>query len=122
MRSAITTDQSPAPAGGYSQAIRWGDLLLTSGLTPRRLDGQLVDGPFAEQAAQVYANLSALAQAGGATLADALRVTVYLRDLGDAPEADAAFRAAFPEPRPARTTVHSAIPVAIEIDVILGIR
>jgi 2-iminobutanoate/2-iminopropanoate deaminase len=121
-REAIRTTDAPAPGGSYSQAIRWGDLLFVSGQTPRDLGRGDVGGSFSAQADQVYANLRAVAQAAGASIADALRVTVYLRDLGDFAEADAAFARAFPEPRPARTTVGAQLPVSIEIDAVFGIR
>ncbi|WP_037411185.1 RidA family protein [Candidatus Solirubrobacter pratensis] len=122
MRRAVSTNEAPPPAGSYSQAVRWGDLLLISGQTPRRTNGERMSGPFRDQAEQTYANVRALARAGGATMDDALRVTVYLQDHGDSAEADAAFAAAFPEPRPARTTIVCAIPFAIEVDAIFGIR
>jgi 2-iminobutanoate/2-iminopropanoate deaminase len=121
MREPISTDQSPPPGGRYSQAVRWGELLFISGQTPRDLDRKLVDGAFRTQAERVYANVRELAAAGGATMADALRVTVYLSDLKDAAEADDAFAAAFPEPRPARTTIGATIPVAIEVDAVFGV-
>ena len=121
-REAIRTSDAPAPGGSYSQAIRWGDLLFISGQTPRDLDRGDVGGSFSAQADQVYANLRAVAEAAGASIADALRVTVYLRDLDDFGEADAAFARAFPEPRPARTTVGAQLPVSIEIDAVFGLR
>jgi 2-iminobutanoate/2-iminopropanoate deaminase len=121
MREAITTDHSPPPGGSYSQAVRWGELLFISGQTPRDLNRELVDGPFSAHAEQVYANVRALAAAGGATMADALQVTVYLQDLKDTKAADAAFAAAFPEPRPARTTIGAQIPVSIEVDAVFGV-
>jgi 2-iminobutanoate/2-iminopropanoate deaminase len=122
MKDVVSTAAAPPPAGSYSQAVRWGDQLLISGQTPRRLDGTRMDGPFDEQSDQVYANVRALAEAGGAEMDDALRVTVYLRDAADAAAADAAFARAFAEPRPARTTIVCAIAVAIEVDAIFGVR
>ena len=121
-RVAIQTDLTPPAGGSYSQAIRWGDLLFISGQTPRDRDRNIVPGPFRAQAQRVYENLRLLAEAGGARLEDALKVTVYLADLADAAEADAAFADAFPEPRPARTTVGAQIPVAIEVDAVFGLR
>jgi 2-iminobutanoate/2-iminopropanoate deaminase len=121
MREVISTDRSPPPGGSYSQAVRWGSLLFISGQTPRDLERRLVGGTFRAQAEQVYANVRSLAAAGGATMADALRVTVYLRDLADTAEAEDAFAAAFPEPRPARTTIGAAIPVSIEVDAVFGV-
>jgi 2-iminobutanoate/2-iminopropanoate deaminase len=121
MREVISTDRSPPPGGSYSQAVRWGGLLFISGQTPRDLERRVVDGPFRAQAEQVYGNVRSLAAAGGATMADALRVTVYLRDLADTAEAEDAFAAAFPEPRPARTTIGATIPVSIEVDAVFGV-
>jgi 2-iminobutanoate/2-iminopropanoate deaminase len=122
MREAISTGDAPPPGGSYSQAIRWGDLLFISGQTPRDLERREVPGPFRAEAERVYANVRTLAAAGGAKMADALRVTVYLRDLADSAEADLAFAEAFPQPRPARTTVGAQIPVSIEVDAIFGVR
>lgn len=120
-RGAVGTSDSPPPGGAYSQAIRWGDLLYVSGQTPRDLERRPVGGSFREQAERTYANLQAVAEAGGATMASALRVTVYLRNFADAAVADEVFAAVFPEPRPARTTVACELPVSIEIDAIFGV-
>jgi 2-iminobutanoate/2-iminopropanoate deaminase len=97
-------------------------MLFVSGQTPRDLQRNDVPGPFRAQAERTYANLRAVAEAGGAMMADALQVTVYLRDRADALEADAVFAEVFPEPRPARTTIGADIPVTIEIDAVFGIR
>lgn len=120
-RDVVATSDAPPPGGSYSQAIRWGDVLHISGQTPRDLDRQLVEGSFREQAEQTYANLRAVADAGGASMATALKLTVYLRDFDDAAEADAVFAEVFPEPRPARTTIECVIPVSIEIDATFGV-
>ena len=122
-RVAVNSPSAPAAIGPYSHSVRAkGELLFISGQTPRDLDRGDVSGSFSAQADQVYANLRAVAEAAGASIADALRVTVYLRDLGDFGEADAAFARAFPEPRPARTTVGARLPVSIEIDAVFGLR
>ncbi|HLH64456.1 MAG TPA: Rid family hydrolase [Solirubrobacteraceae bacterium] len=121
-REQIRTSLAPPPGGSYSQAIRWGDLLFISGQTPRDTQRNLVPGPFREQAKRTYENLRLLAEAAGARLEDALKVTVYLADFDDAAEADAVFAEVFPEPRPARTTVGAHIPVSIEVDAVFGLR
>lgn len=115
-KQAVRTEAAPPPGGSYSQAIRYGGLLFISGQTPRDTQRQPVPGPFRNQADRVFANLLAIAFAAGSEPADALHLTVYLEDFKDFQEMDQAFAAAFPEPRPARTTVQSDIPVPIEVD------
>src|SRR3954470_9156273 len=121
LRSAVRTNDAPPPGGLYSQAIRWGDLLYVSGQTPRDLDRRPIGDTFREQAEQTYTNLRRVAEAGGATMATGLHLTVYLNDFADAAVADEVFAEVFPEPRPARTTVASDIPVPIEIDAVFGV-
>lgn len=83
-KTAIATDQAPAAIGPYSQAVRAGDLVFTSGqigLDPRT--GELVEGGVEAQTRRVLENLSQVLAAAGATWADVVRTTVYLADLGD---------------------------------------
>jgi enamine deaminase RidA (YjgF/YER057c/UK114 family) len=80
----------------------------------------MVTGSFREQAEQAFANLEAVAHAAGCTLAQAVRVGVYLRDMDDFAEMNALYRERIPAPLPARTTIHSNLPgFAIEVDAIL---
>jgi 2-iminobutanoate/2-iminopropanoate deaminase len=115
-RREVRTSNAPPPAGGYSQGISAGGFVFVSGQTPVGLDREPIRGPFAEQARRTFANVEAVAAASGASNADAVHLTVYLRDLGDFAEMDAAFRERFVKPRPARTTVKSDLPVPIEVD------
>lgn len=83
-KKAIATDQAPAAIGPYSQAVKVGDLVFTSGqigLDPRT--GELVEGGVEAQARRVLENLTHVLTAAGATWADVVRTTVYLADLGD---------------------------------------
>jgi enamine deaminase RidA (YjgF/YER057c/UK114 family) len=93
-----------------------------SGQTPRDLERREVVGPFRAQAERTYANLEAVAAAGGATLRDALQVTVYLRDGGDAAEADAVFAEVLPEPPPAGPQSVLRSRCQSRIDAVFGIR
>ena len=82
-KSAVSTGQAPAAIGPYTQAIRVGDLLYTSGqipLDPRSME--LVAGGIAEQTEQVMKNLGAVLAAAGAGFADVVKTTVFLKDLG----------------------------------------
>src|ERR671916_2549899 len=83
-RTAVSTESAPAAIGPYSQGMRVGDLLFCSGQVP--LDpssGELVKEDIEGQARRCLDNLSAVAEAAGASLADAVRCTVYLTDMGD---------------------------------------
>ena len=109
MRSAISTTQAPAAIGPYSQAIRSGDLLFTSGQIP--LDpatGNIVDGDITEQTRRVMANLGALLAAAGATFADVVKTTIFLVDMGDFAKVNAVYGPHFAAVPPARSTVQVA--------------
>ncbi|WP_199513548.1 RidA family protein [Nucisporomicrobium flavum] len=82
-KRAITTDKA-APAGGpYSQAVVAGDTVYLAGAVPALPDGTWVTGSFAEQAHAAFRNLAAVAEAAGASLDQAVRIGVYLRDFDD---------------------------------------
>jgi 2-iminobutanoate/2-iminopropanoate deaminase len=83
-RTTVSTDHAPAAIGPYSQAVRTGDLLFCSGqvaLDPST--GQLVKEDVEGQARRCLQNLTAVCDAAGASLASAVRCTVYLTDMGD---------------------------------------
>ena len=78
------------------------------------------EGGIAAQARQVFANLAAVAEAAGGSLADAVRVGVYLHTMADFGEMNVVYRQTFPEPLPARTTIETPLPgFLIEVDVVL---
>lgn len=104
-RSIISTPNAPAAIGTYSQAVRAGDTLYLSGqigLDPA--SGQLVEG-IENQIARVFANLKAVAEAGGASLADAVKLSVYLTDLANFARVNEAMAKHFSQPYPARAVV-----------------
>ena len=83
-RTTVSTDHAPAAIGPYSQAVRTGDLLFCSGqvaLDPST--GELVKEDVEGQARRCLQNLTAVCDAAGASLASAVRCTVYLTDMGD---------------------------------------
>lgn len=105
--------------------MRAGSLLFCSGQIPLDpLSGELVGAGAAEQARQCLANLVAVCEAAGASLADALRLTVYMTDLASFPEVNAVYESFFSEQPPARVTVGVArLPkgACIEIDAIVAL-
>jgi 2-iminobutanoate/2-iminopropanoate deaminase len=83
-RQTINTDKAPAAIGPYAQANRIGDLLYTSGQIP--LDpatGELVAAGIEEQTARALDNLKAVVEAGGGSMANVVKTTVFLQDMGD---------------------------------------
>lgn len=119
-KQQISSTGAPQPSGAYSQGIAAGGFVFLSGQGPFTPDGSLPEGGFAAQARQTFANLAAVAEAAGGSLADAVRVGVYLHDLADFAEMNDIYREAFPEPLPARTTIQTPLPgFGIEVDVVL---
>jgi len=120
---AISTPAAPAAIGTYSQAIRAGETVYISGQIP--LDpttGTLIEGSFQERVRQVFMNLGAIASAAGLSLNDAVKVTVFLKDLARFNELNEEMATHFNKPYPARAVVQvSALPrgTDIEIDAIL---
>jgi 2-iminobutanoate/2-iminopropanoate deaminase len=124
-RTIVATNEAPRAIGPYSQAVRAGNLLFTSGqiaLDPETQ--QVVSGGIAEQATQVFANLRAILEAGGSSFAQVVKATVYLKNFDDFAAMNAIYAehlAPASAPPPARTTVEvSRLPkdVLIEIDLV----
>lgn len=114
----IHTNNAPAAIGPYSQAIRAGNLLFTSGQTPLRPDGTLVEGTIAEQTEQVFQNLQAVLQEAGAGFHQVMKVNVYLTSMDDFAEMNKVYARYFPEHKPARTTVAvKALPLGAKVEI-----
>ena len=117
----IYTEQAPAAVGPYSQAIRTGNLLLTSGqlgLDPET--GILPEGVEA-QAEQSLKNIGAILAAAGYTRTDVVKTTVFIRNMADFGKVNAIYAAFFGDHKPARSCVEvSALPKGglVEIEVI----
>ena len=125
MKNAITTSSAPAAIGPYSQAVRVGEFLYTSGqvaLDPA--SGQLVAGGIAEQTQRALENLKAVLEAAGSSLAAVVKTVVFLKDMNDFAAMNAVYgRYLAPEGvvAPARSTVEVArLPkdALVEIEVI----
>ncbi|HUA03234.1 MAG TPA: Rid family detoxifying hydrolase [Solirubrobacteraceae bacterium] len=114
----ISTDAAPAPVGPYSQAIASGSLLLVSGQVGIDPATGAAAGPdIATQTRQALENLFAVAQAGGASPRDAVRLGVFLSDMTAFKEFNDVYAELVPEPRPARVTVGADLGVwLVEID------
>ncbi len=121
----ISTPDAPDAIGTYSQAARSGDWVFLSGQIP--LDPQtmqMIEGDMRAQIRRVFENLSAVASASGGSLADCVKLTVYLTDLSHFPLVNEVMAEYFSEPYPARAAVGvAALPkgAAVEMDAILNL-
>lgn len=124
MNVPVRTDAAPAPKGPYSQAIATGGrALYISGQGPvDPASGEFLTGTFAEQARLTLSNVQRVAEAGGGSLAQAVKVQVYLADMSNFAELNEIYPEFFPEPRPARTTVQSDLGFAIEVDAVIALE
>jgi len=121
----VHTHRAPAAIGPYSQAVRLGGLVFLSGQIP--LDPatmELVGGDVADQARQVFENLTAVAEAAGGSLSDLVKLTVYLTDLGNFQTVNEVMAGYFREPYPARAAVGvAALPrgAAVEVEAVMAV-
>ena len=102
----ILTDKAPVPTSGYSQAMIYGNLLVTAGYLGTAPDGSgVVSGGFEAEARQALDNIQAVLEAAGCDLADVIRVNVSLTDINRFSEMDAIYCEYFSEPYPTRNTI-----------------
>ena len=122
----VHTDKAPAAIGPYSQAVVANGFLFTAGqiaLDPA--SGQVIDGDVVAQTERVLGNLKAVLEAGGATLDDVVKTTVFLSDMADFPRMNEVYARAFGKSRPARSTIQAAgLPrcVMVEIEAVAVVR
>jgi 2-iminobutanoate/2-iminopropanoate deaminase len=121
-KQQISTKASASPVGPYSQGLRVGDFIFVSGQGP--LDpatGEITGDTIEEQTARVLENIKTILEAAGASMADVVKANAYLRDMSLFDRYNKVYVNYFPDPKPARTTVGSVLPMEgmlIEIDVI----
>ena len=121
-KKQIQTTQAPSAIGPYSQAIRIGDFLYTSGqiaLNPENME--MMNGAIEEETEWVLKNLEAILKADGMSLAHVIKTTVYLTDLGEFARVNQVYEKFFGETKPARACVQvAALPkgAKVEIDAI----
>ena len=124
MRVTVTTTDAPTAIGPYSQAVKQGGLLWCSGQLGLRPTGEFVSDDTARQAEQALRNLEAICVEAGTSLNKALRLTIYLIDLGEFQAVNAVYAGFFEAPYPARATVQvAALPKGgrVEIDAVVAL-
>ena len=123
-KSVVSTANAPAPVSGapYNQAIVSGGFVFVAGQVP--LDpatGQLVEGGIEAQVEQVFDNLAAILEAAGSSLANAVKITIFLEDMASFGAVNGVYARRVPEPFPARSTFavrELPLGAAVEIEVI----
>ncbi|MGN0779103.1 MAG: RidA family protein [Aristaeellaceae bacterium] len=122
MNRILSSSNAPAAIGPYSQGVQAGNLVFISGQLPFvPATGELLDGPIGEQTKQCLKNIAAILAEADCTLADVVKTTIFLKDMGDFAEVNAAYATFFTENPPARACVQVAkLPrdARIEIEVI----
>lgn len=115
----IAVENAPKAIGPYAQGIAAGGFLFTAGQVP--LDPatmKLVSGTIAEETNRVFDNLDAILAGAGCRLADVVKTTVFLTDMGHFAEMNGAYAARFGDHRPARSTVQvAALPAGARVEI-----
>lgn len=122
-REIISTKNAPQAIGTYSQAIRVGNTVYLSGQIPLVPDTmEMIEGGIDDQIRRVFENLKAVSEAAGGSLADVVKLNVFLTDLSHFPVVNEVMASYFDEPYPARAAIGVAqLPkdAAVEMDAVL---
>jgi len=125
MKQVISTPKAPAAIGPYSQAIRVGNLIYTSGQIPiDPATGAFVEGGIKEQTRQSLTNVKAILEEAGTSMANVIKTTVFMADMADFADMNGVYAEFFSEPFPARSAVAvKTLPkgALVEIEVIAEI-
>jgi 2-iminobutanoate/2-iminopropanoate deaminase len=118
-KKVIDTDKAPKAIGPYSQTIQAGDFLFLSGQIP--LDpktGELVNGDIRDQTQRVLENIKGVLESQGLGMEKVVKVTIFLKDLGNFNQVNEVYATYFPSSPPARSTVEvSKLPRNAEIEI-----
>ncbi|MBP5137282.1 MAG: RidA family protein [Paludibacteraceae bacterium] len=115
----ISTKKAPAAIGPYSQAIRVGNLIYTSGQIPiDPAKGELIDGDIKAQTRQSLNNIKAILEEAGTSLNSVIKTTVFLADMNDFADMNSVYAEFFTEPYPARSAVAvKTLPKGAQIEI-----
>jgi len=107
-REPVCTQDAPAAIGAYSQGVQAAGWVLTSGQLPMTPAGDLISDDIAEATRRSLDNVKAVLAEAGATMADVVKVTIYLRDMADFAAVNEVYADYFPAPPPARSCIEVA--------------
>jgi len=108
-KKVVHTDKAPKAIGPYSQAIQAGNFLFLSGQLPLDpVSGEIVKGDIREQARRVLENLKGVLESQNLGMDDVVKVTIFLKDMGNFSQVNEVYATYFPSSQPARSTVEVA--------------
>lgn len=115
----ISTDKAPGAVGPYSQGVKGNNMVFTSGQLPIVPEtGELLKGDIEKETKQCLENVLAVLEAGGATLEDVAKVTIYITNMDDFPLINGVYEEYFNEHKPARCCVEvSKLPANGDIEI-----
>ena len=118
-KEIISTTNAPQAIGPYSQAVKTDNLMFISGQIPMDpATGNLVEGSIEDEANQVLKNLKSICEAAGYSLDNAVKITIFLTDLGNFAVVNDVMKEHFSEPYPARATVEvSGLPLGVNVEI-----
>ncbi|KAM0723735.1 hypothetical protein Q7P37_000725 [Cladosporium fusiforme] len=118
-KQVILTDKAPKPIPVLNQGLVVGDMVYCSGqVGTDPATGQLVEGSVQARTEQVLKNLSAVLEAGGSSLAKAVKVNIFLADMGDFAAVNEVYAKFFPDPKPVRTCVCvKSLPLGTDVEI-----
>jgi 2-iminobutanoate/2-iminopropanoate deaminase len=122
LKQLVRTPNAPQPLGPYSQGVKAGNFLFVSGqgaADPKT--GQMAGEEIEPQTRQTLTNIKAIVEASGFSMRDVVKVSIFLKNMGDFKRVNEVYKTFFPEDPPARTTVEARLPaqaMLIEIDAI----
>lgn len=118
-KTIISTAKAPAAIGTYSQAVKVGNIVYISGQIPLNPETmEVCSQDFAAQAIQVFDNLTAVAEASGGSLADAVKLNISMTDLSNFPIINEIMATYIKQPYPARAAVGvAALPKAVQVEI-----
>ena len=121
-KEIISTKNAPAAVGPYEQGIKAGSLVFTAGQIPLRPDtNELISGSIEKETEQVLKNIKAVLEAGGSSMDNVIKTTVYLKDMSDFSKMNEVYQSFFSNSKPARSCVEvSKLPkdARVEIDAV----
>ncbi len=114
----VTTNKAPSAIGPYSQAVKVGNMVYTSGQISLTPNGELIDGDIHDQTRQVLTNLQNVLEAAGSSLGQVVKTTIYLTDMDDFIPVNTVYAEFFIENLPARSTVAvKTLPKNVKVEI-----